>query len=86
MPSSTILATYLYWLLETPCAGYLGYPFQNQEVNSHAGNLNTTYLMRRLPRKRNGRAITSALFRTDMLSSQHTGVKGHEPQVHDLSD
>jgi len=33
------------------CAGYLGYPFQNQEVNSHAGNLNDTYLERRLQRK-----------------------------------
>jgi hypothetical protein len=47
---------------QNSCAGYLAYPFQNQEVNSHAGNLNTTYLMRRLPRKRTGRAIFSTLF------------------------
>ncbi len=47
---------------EILCAGYLAYPFQNQEVNSHTGNLNTTYLMRRLPRKRTGIAILSALF------------------------
>jgi hypothetical protein len=26
------------------CDGYLAYPFHNQEVNSHAGNLNETYL------------------------------------------
>jgi hypothetical protein len=44
------------------CAGYLGNPFQNQEVNSRVGNLTTTSLMRRLPRKRTGRAIMSALF------------------------
>ncbi len=30
-----------------PCAGYLARSFQNQEVNSHVGNLSTTYLMRR---------------------------------------
>jgi putative ABC transport system permease protein len=29
------------------CAGYLAYPFQNQEVDSHTGNFNTTYLMGR---------------------------------------
>jgi hypothetical protein len=40
------------------CAGYLGYPFQNQEGNS----LNTTYLIYRLSRKRNGRTIIRALF------------------------
>jgi hypothetical protein len=40
----------------------LGYPFQNQEVNSHAGNLNSTYLICRLPRKRTGRTIINALF------------------------
>jgi hypothetical protein len=33
------------------CAGYLAYPFQNQEINSPAGNLNDTYLERRLQRK-----------------------------------
>jgi len=33
------------------CTGYLTYPFQNQEVNSHAGNFNETYLERRLKRK-----------------------------------
>jgi putative transposase len=37
-------------------AGDFGYPFQNQEGNGHAGNFHTTYLMRRLPRKRTGRA------------------------------
>jgi len=36
----------LCWILAAdfvncPCAGYLAYPFHNQEVNSHAGNLNT---------------------------------------------
>jgi len=25
------------------CAGYLAYPFQNQEGNGHAGNLNAIY-------------------------------------------
>ena len=29
------------------CAGYLAYPFHNQEVASHTGNFNTTYLMGR---------------------------------------
>jgi hypothetical protein len=29
------------------CAGYLAYPFHNQEVNSHTGNFHTTYLMAR---------------------------------------
>jgi thiaminase/transcriptional activator TenA len=41
---------YVEWI-RTYCTGYLGYPFQNQEVNSHAGNLNDTYLERRLQRK-----------------------------------
>jgi hypothetical protein len=36
---------------QIPCAGYLGYPFYNREVNSHAGNLNETYLECRLQRK-----------------------------------
>jgi hypothetical protein len=44
------------------CAGYLGYPFKNQEVNSPARNLNATYLMQKLQRKRKGRSIFSALF------------------------
>ena len=29
------------------CTGYLAYPFHNQEVASHTGNFNTTYLMGR---------------------------------------
>jgi len=41
-----------------PCAGSLGYPFQNQEGNS----LNTTYLISRWPRKRTSRTLMSALF------------------------
>jgi hypothetical protein len=45
-----------------PCAGYLGYPFKNQEVNNPARNLNATYLMQKLQRKRKGRSIISALF------------------------
>jgi|GraSoiStandDraft_46_1057282.scaffolds.fasta_scaffold27193_2 hypothetical protein len=44
------------------CAGYLAYPFHNQEVNSHTGNFNNAYLMRKFSRKRTGRAILSALF------------------------
>jgi len=44
------------------CAGYLAHPFQNKEVNSHAGNLDSTYLMYRLQRNRTGRANISALF------------------------
>jgi hypothetical protein len=49
-------------LRELSCAGYLGYPFKNQEVNSPVGNLNATYLMQKLQRKRKGRSIMSALF------------------------
>jgi len=37
--------------LVVPCAGYLAYPFQNQEINNHAGNLNDTSLECRLQRK-----------------------------------
>jgi hypothetical protein len=44
------------------CAGYFASPFQNQEVNMHAGSLNATNLMQKLQRKRNGRSILSALF------------------------
>jgi hypothetical protein len=40
----------------------LGYPFKNQEVNSPVENLNATYLMQKLQRKRKGRSIMSALF------------------------
>jgi hypothetical protein len=49
-------------VVDNSCAGYLGYPFKNQEVNSPAGNLNATYLMQKLQRKRKGRSIISALF------------------------
>jgi hypothetical protein len=35
---------------------------KNQEGNSHTGNLDATYLMRTVLRKRTGRAIISALF------------------------
>ena len=33
------------------CAGYFAYPFQNQEGNIGAGNLNDTYLVRRLQKQ-----------------------------------
>jgi len=45
----------LYWLL---CISVQ----KNQAGNSHTGNLNATYLMRIVLRKRTGRAIISALF------------------------
>jgi len=32
-------------------AGYLVYPFQNQEIHSRAGNLSAIYLVRRLHKK-----------------------------------
>ena len=49
-------------LREATCAGYVAYPFQNQEVNNQAGNLSATYLMQKLQRKRIGRSIMSTLF------------------------
>jgi len=36
--TSTLMDYALPHSLDAPCAGYLGYPFQNQVVNSHAGN------------------------------------------------
>jgi hypothetical protein len=53
------------------CAGYLAYSFQNQEINSHAGNLNDTYLKHRLQRKTLIELSLARFFGTDILSSQH---------------
>ena len=54
------------------CLGYLAYPFKNQEVNNHAGNLITICLMHGWQRNGAGSAIIDALFVTDVSSSQYT--------------
>jgi hypothetical protein len=56
---------------EERCAGYLVYPFQNQEVNSHTGNLDATYLMHRLQRKKPVKRSLALFFGTDMLNNHH---------------
>ncbi len=54
------------------CAGYLVYPFQNQEGWRYAGNLQATYLVRCLLRKSTVRASRSALVGTDIPRSSYS--------------
>jgi hypothetical protein len=61
----------------TWCLGYLAYLFQNQEVNSHAGNLITICLMHGWRRKGTGRAIINARFGTDVSRSQYRYLLTH---------
>jgi hypothetical protein len=59
-------------LPEQACAGYLAYPFQNQVVNGHTGNLYATYRFINCKEKEPVEPSLAFLFGTDMLSSQHT--------------
>src|SRR5437660_7035915 len=54
------------------CAGSLAYPFQNQVVNGHTGNLYATYRLINCKEKEPVEPSLAFLFGTDMLSSQHS--------------
>ena len=54
-----------------PCAGSLAYPFQNQVVNGHTGNLYATYRLINCQEKEPVEPSLAFLFGTDMLRSQH---------------
>jgi hypothetical protein len=49
-----------------PCAGYLAYPFQNQEVNSYTGNLYATYCFINCKEKEPVEPSLAFYFETDI--------------------
>jgi len=62
-------------LMRDTCAGYLAYPFQNQVVNGHTGNLYATYRLINCQEKEPVEPSLAFLFGTDLLSSQHSYYK-----------
>jgi len=57
------------------CVGSLAYPFQNQVVNGHTGNLYATYRLINCKEKEPVEPSLAFLFGTDMLRSQHSYYK-----------
>jgi len=58
----------------TSCFGYLAYLFQNQEVNSHIGNLITICPINGWRSKGASSAPIVALFGKDVSRSQHRAI------------
>src|SRR6266446_4741341 len=66
------------------CAGYLAYPFQDQEVNSYTGNLDAAYFFINCKEKEPVEPSFTFFFGMDMLSSQHRETIGVIMRQYDL--